>query len=113
MADPAAPPEPFSLTKWIGGFFNGVSNMKDIKTVIFVGFLVLAGFTIWKAYFVKTQQQTQRTSTTVTAQSGSHVVVEGPKQEMKSDEKNWQIGVFGGSNVDNEAFAGIILLRRF
>jgi len=105
--------EPFSWGKWFSGFFSAVSNGKDLKTLIFIGFLILAGFTIYRAYFVKNQQQTQHTATTVTAQSGSHVVVEGPKQEMKGDEKNWEVGVFGGANTDHEAFGGLIVLRRF
>jgi hypothetical protein len=62
---------------------------------------------------MKTTSQQQRNTQVINAATGSNVHVDAPGQTMKVDDKNWQVGVFGGTNTENEAFGGLILLRRF
>ena len=105
--------EQFSWSKFFGGFVNGLTWAKNIQFVAWLAIIAIVGFTIYRAYFMKTTSQQQRNTQTINAATGSNVHVDAPGQVMKVDEKNWQVGVFGGANADNEVFGGLILLRRF
>lgn len=110
MADPTEAP---SASKWFGSFFQLVPWLKDLRTIAAICTIAFVGFTIYRAYFMKTQQQTQHNTTTVTAQPGSHITVEAPKQEMKSDKSHFSIGPFVGGSTDGDIFGGVVLLYTF
>jgi len=111
MADPVV--EKFSAGKFFGSFFQLIPWVKDIRTYAGLAILLFVGFTIYRAYFVKAQQQTQHNTTTVTGQSGSHITVEAPKQEMKSAKSHLSIGPFFGGSSDGDMIGGIIILYNF
>ena len=109
MADPTEAP---SAAKWFGSFFQIVPWLKDLRTVAAICIIAFVGFTIYRAYFLKTQQQTQHNTTTVTGQSGSHITVEAPSQKMESNHR-WSVGPYVGINTEGDLNGGIIVLYSF
>lgn len=109
MSDPADVP---SASKFFGSFFQLIPWLKDIRTLAGIVIIIFIGFTIYRAYFMKTQQQTQHNTTTVTAQPGSHITVEAPKQEMKQD-RRWQAGPFVGGSTHGDIIGGVVVLYSF
>lgn len=105
--------EKFSITKFFQGFFSPTTNAKNVQFVVWLALIVLAGFTIWKAFFMPTQTQNQRQTATVFALPGS-IVTYTPKQEQKQEVKkrSWWLPIpfvegYGFAESDGRTGAGV------
>jgi len=110
MANPTEVP---SASKWCASLFQLVPWLKDLRTIASICIIAFVGFTIYRAYFMKTQQQTQHNTTTVCALPGSNVVVEAPKQTMTANKSHFSIGPFVGVGSRGDAFVGVVALYNF
>ena len=111
--------EPFDIKKWFGGWVDPVTWGKSIIYCLMIAFLILAGFTIYKAFFVKTGSNTNKpegcdivvlpgaTTGSITQTTTSTNV------QKTADEKRWEAGVFGGAGRlgDEDGFFGGVSLK--
>jgi len=67
----------FSLSRFLGSFFQWLPWVKTIRFGLGLVMIIIAGFTVYKAFFVKTQQQTQR----IIIKPGATAVIQ-QKQEL-------------------------------
>jgi len=106
-------PEPFSWKKWFAGFFNGVSNGKDIKTAIFIGLIIFLGIAVWRFFFHKPQQNVNKPTVVVTPFAKVDKIDQSNMQVLMN-EKAWEVGLTGGVfNYDNKSgAAGFVTLKR-
>ncbi len=52
--------EKFSLSKFFQGFINPVTTAKNTQYTLWIALVVLAGFTIWRAFFMPSQKMQTR-----------------------------------------------------
>lgn len=87
--------EVFSIKKMVCGFFSSVTWAKSVVYLIMIVVLLLVGYAVYKAYFVK-PPQVQHTTVTV-QQGGTANITNVQKQEEKR--KWWMpipfVSVFG------------------
>lgn len=76
--------EKFSLVKFFKSFFQWLPWVKDLRTICTIVILVFVGFTIYRAYFVKAQQQTQK----IVIQKGASAVIQ---QKQEIPKRSWWI----------------------
>lgn len=84
-----------SARKFFGSFFQVVPWLKDLRTIATIVIIAFVGFTVWRAYFMKTQTQHQTTG--IVALPGSTVVY-SPQQSQKQEGPKrpwWLPHVFG------------------
>ena len=80
--------EKVTLQKWLSGFVNPVTNAKNTQFVVWLALIVLAGFTIWKAFFAPTNSQHQ--SANLVALPGSTVHY-SPQQQQETKKRAWWV----------------------
>ena len=119
ISQPSAP-EPFSWAKFFSGFTSLTSWAKDIKTIAVLVILLFVGVTIWRAYFMPTQNQNQHQTINVqrgAVASGGTLNLSTPQSQTQTAKpKHWStgpfIGVLGDKN-NHGVFAGWVLLYNF
>ena len=86
--------EKFDIKKFFSGFVNPVTNAKNVQFVVWLALIILAGFTIWRAFFMSTQTQNQKQTATVIALPGSTVTY-APQQAQKQEVKKrpWWLSI--------------------
>ena len=116
------PKEPFNLGKWFSGFIDPVTWGKSVIYFVMIAFLILAGFTIYRAFFMKTGSNTNKPqgATAIVlpgATTGAITQTTTSTNIQKTDDgKNWEVGIFGGGIYFDDkpgGFAGVGLKRRF
>ena len=103
--------EKIDIVKAVTSPFTGIYWVKVIMMGFGLCFLLFVGYCVYNTLHPK-PQQVQNSTTTVTGQPGSHITVEGPKQEVK-DTSHFSIGPFVGGNTDGEVFGGLVVLYNF
>jgi exosortase/archaeosortase len=79
--------EKVDIKSWFSSFFQVVPWLKNIRFIAGTVIIAFIGLTIYRAYFVKTTQQTQHAD--ITVQSGGHITY-APVQKTEK-EKKWYI----------------------
>ena len=119
MADPK---EAFDIKKWFSGFVDPTTWGKSVIYMIMIGFLLLAGFTVYKAFFAKTGGNTNKPAGSVVtvlpgAKTGAITATSTSTNIQKTDDgKNWEAGIFGGGIYYDDkpgAFGGLHVSRKF
>jgi len=78
--------EKFDFKKFLSGFVNPVTHAKNLQFLVWFALIILIGFTIWRAFFMHTQAQSQKQTATVIALPGSTVTY-APEQSQKQEVK--------------------------
>lgn len=76
--------EKFDIKKFFSGFISPVTNAKNVQFVVWLVLIVLVGFTIWRAFFMPNQSQSQKFI--VYPFSFSHIDY-SPSQQQKQEVK--------------------------
>lgn len=106
--------EPFSMAKWFSGWADPRTWGKAVIYGLMIGFLLLAGFTIYRAFFMKTGSNTNK------PEGCDLIVLPGAKTgaitqtttstnvQKSADDKRWEVGIFGGGVRlgDDDGFFG-------
>jgi len=84
--------EKFDIKKFFSGFVSPVTNAKNVQFLVWLILIILAGFTIWRAFFMPSQAQKQTTG--ILALPGSHITY-APQQSQKQEVKKrpWWIPI--------------------
>ena len=78
--------EKFDIKKFFGSFFKGLPWIKDLRTISGIVIIVFVGFTLWRAYFVKNQTQSQTSRVIVWPLSFSTInYTNSPQQSQKQE----------------------------
>jgi len=67
----------FSLLKFLGSFFQWLPWIKTLRFGLGLVIVAFVGFTVYKAFFVRTQQQTQK----IVVEKGATAIIQ-QKQEL-------------------------------
>jgi len=94
--------EKFSWSKFFQGFTNPVTTAKNTQYTLWIALVVLAGFTIWKAFFMPTQKM----QTTIRVEKGGTANI----TQTQAPQKKLQffIGAYGGTNNSAGIIAGVL-----
>ena len=110
MADPVVV-EKFSWQKFFGGFTNGVSMAKEVKTIIVIVGILFVGFTLWRAYIQPRQIQQQQPK--ITVQSGGQGTFNF--SQVQNKERRWFMGPTIGMTTSKPRsyYLGFTIMRSF
>jgi len=92
--------EPFSPSKFFGSFIQPIGWVKSLSLGLKLFILLWLAFTIYKAYFTKTQTQ----HNVITVQPGGTVNV-GQSQDKKK--LSFTTGFWGGATSDGTMVGGM------
>ena len=111
--------EAFNIGKWFGGFINPVTWGKSVIYFVMIIALVLGGFTIYRAFFMKTPSNVNKPKgASVITLPGSTTgnitqTTTSTSIQKSSDDRRWEAGVFGGAARlgDEDGFFGGVSLK--
>lgn len=82
--------EPFSIKKLFGGFLNPVTWSKAVVIGAMLAILIIGGFTIYRAYFMKTGSNISKpthTPTNIMLPGSGDIGTLDQSQDVKSEQK--------------------------
>ena len=80
--------EKFDIKKWLGGFIDPTTWSKSIVYFAMIAVILVVGFTIYRAYFMKTGSNVNRPAIITFGGSGDINVTSEQKVEEKKREEN-------------------------
>jgi hypothetical protein len=96
--------EGFSLTKFIGSFFQVLPWIKTLRYAVGVALIGLIGLTIYRAFIMPTESTKQETH--IIAQSGAQITLDQKRQEKSGMDINPFVEGYGFAESDNRKGVG-------
>jgi len=101
--------EPFSIKKMLSGFINPITWSKSIVIGGILAIILIVGFTIYRAYFLKTGSNVNKPVVVALPGSTMGPVTFHSEQKVEDKKRAWwkpipYVAVFGGARSKDNTF---------